>query len=278
MPPRKSQKLDTSAFNADWLSSHNFHTPNPRTAVNRVPTVDSTPSLRARHETASTPNSWKARLNAQFDGSASSTLTPSRPTCSGARVTRPEEQIGGLNDLDVIVPRPKRSTPVGWQSNSVGSREDVRPSFVIASPPLVSNPSLQPLEILSDHEATPIPMKPSRKPTRDVPSDTSMSIKNLPDWIKPVWDAVSASLCDYYGAKENPWVLDHNDIKVGRGKYRKNTSSQSCPGNVDEDDAKSSNADFLELLQFLVDKLLPDEQHVVREDSQLYGVVSTLLF
>ncbi|KAI0357041.1 hypothetical protein OH77DRAFT_1510607 [Trametes cingulata] len=243
--PRKKATQPQSAFNADWLAASSA----PRSRTGTPPLRLPSPTTRSLSRTISTsrlavggsnsrlgtappsPSPWHARITAALGSPIPGTSSPSN-TDARATAVIPEEIIGGLRDEDVAVSRGKLASTRGRLGNAR---------------------TAPPLDILPDdtgnskHEEA----RKTRKSKRDVPEEDSKSASALPSWVKGVWPKLIASLCDYYGAQENPWVLDPPE-----------------PG----------EARFDDILQVLIDKLCPEKHHTVTTGEQLYKIACQAIY
>lgn len=136
----------------------------------------------------------------------------------------------------------------------------------------------QPLELLSDHETPLAKTKKQRKSTKDISAQDSLSTKHLPDWLQPVWKQLNDSLCHYYGAQANPFILDKDDLTKARKSAKRNRDQDSPDTIGGADDEQDLGPGFKVVLQFLIDKLCPTQHHTVETDSQIYRIVSTVIY
>lgn len=101
-------------------------------------------------------------------------------------------------------------------------------------------------------------------------AEDSLSANNLPSPIRPYWDSICASLCDHYGARENPWILDPVDGQKVNRQRQSESGKGGEAGNKELDD----DPDFVDILKFVVDTLCPEEQFDIKSDSKISRIVS----
>ncbi|KAI0358656.1 hypothetical protein OH77DRAFT_1510009 [Trametes cingulata] len=247
--PKKKATQPQSAFNADWLAANTNRsrtsTPplpslTPRSLSRTVSTSRLVPAgSNSRLSAASpTPSPWRATIAAALGSPAPGTSVLHDADRHDTAVI-PEEVVGGLSDEDVAASRSKVASSRGRLGN--------------ARTAPVHFPALCPLDITADdiQSGTQNEPRKTRKSKRDIPEEDSKSTTALPSWVKGVWPKVTASLCDYYGAQENPWILDPPE-----------------PG----------EAKFDDVLQALIDKLCPEKHHTVTTSEQLYKVARQAVY
>ncbi|KAI0362818.1 hypothetical protein OH77DRAFT_1585142 [Trametes cingulata] len=100
-----------------------------------------------------------------------------------------DEEIGGLDDIDVHSRRPSKQ-PTGAS----------RPNPMVA---VIPNAAI-------DGDTVKPPSKRPRTPKNQVPPEMSRGVMGLPDWVQPTMlTKIVPSLVKHYGAQDDPWDLDH---------------------------------------------------------------------
>ncbi|TBU25237.1 hypothetical protein BD311DRAFT_809325 [Dichomitus squalens] len=235
---RPPMKPAVSAFNDDWSpistpASRASSVAHPPSSSNSRPSsVSRTPSRAGSQALSFATGNWKSVLLGKLGmratlhgaGGLEGQVSQGSKTSKSGTVVLEEEEIGGLQDDDIEV-----APPTGT-SDSVGSWST---------------------SIVEFHGEVSSLTKSKRTAKKDVPEDQSLSADNLPAWIKPAWPQISASLCAFYGAEQNPWMLDRNE---------------QDPAHIDN------------VFQVLVDALCPEKHYVVDSSDQAFKVARQTVY
>ena len=112
-------------------------------------------------------------------------------------------------------------------------------------------------------EPEPAPPPPStlkrsrakRTPKAEVDPSQSLSVAHLPEWIRDdLEDFILPTLLDHYGSQEDPWTLD---VKQSTPPQKDGNDVQATDGNAALDKPKG----LIEVLQYLIDTLVPERPH-----------------
>ena len=89
-----------------------------------------------------------------------------------------------------------------------------------------------------------------RTPKAEVDPSQSLSVDNLPDWIRDDFDDfIIPTLLDHYGSQDDPWTLEPKKLAL----------PSKTAGGMAADESKGSNKpkSITEVLDYLIETLIP---------------------